>query len=66
MVLFRLGNAEEGMKKAIQAIDLDANDYETRFELAQILAASQRPAGPQESQLMIESALKSKTLDQKS
>jgi tetratricopeptide (TPR) repeat protein len=65
MVQFRMGHIEEGLKTAVKAIDLDADDYETRFELAQLLAGSGRETAGEDATRLIEAALRSKTLDHK-
>ncbi|MFN9718520.1 MAG: tetratricopeptide repeat protein [Planctomycetota bacterium] len=42
IVLFRMNKGQEGLEKAQQAIDLDADDFQTRLELAVLYARNNR------------------------
>jgi tetratricopeptide (TPR) repeat protein len=63
LVLFRQGKIEEGLDKARRAIEMDPNDYQTRLELAVLFGSNRRFV---EAAGLLESALESKSLDQKS
>lgn len=63
MVQFRLGNVEEGLARARQAMDQDPNDYETRLQLA-IFFGTRRQF--QDAGLLIDQALDSTTLKKES
>jgi tetratricopeptide (TPR) repeat protein len=63
LVLFRQGKIEEGLDKARRAIEMDPNDYQTRLELAVLFGSNRRFV---EAAGLLESALESKSLNQKS
>jgi tetratricopeptide (TPR) repeat protein len=63
MVLFRMGNAKDGLSTAQQAMQMDADDWQTRLELAVALGQNGRFG---QSLELLEQALASKTLNRKS
>ena len=63
MVLFRLGNVEEGLKTALKAMEQDPDDFQTRLELAVLFGTNRRF---QDAVNLLEEALASKTLKQES
>jgi tetratricopeptide (TPR) repeat protein len=63
MVLFRMGNAREGLSTAQKAMEMDADDWQTRLELAVALGQNGRFG---QSLELLEQALVSKNLKRES
>ncbi|MBL8817594.1 MAG: tetratricopeptide repeat protein [Planctomyces sp.] len=63
LVLLRMGRSTDGLEKARRAIELDVNDFETRLQLALILAQNGKPLDATE---MVNAALTSDRLEAKS
>ena len=63
LVLLRMGQPDQGIKRSLEAIELDKNDHETRLQLALWFASNNRPDKAGE---LITDALQSRTLNRKS